>query len=73
MVGFLHRTSRNNLHPARGRILPVNDFADGDLRIETIYTPQGDEYLHATDQNISHCETIYTPQGDEYYRLHSFL
>ncbi len=57
----------DNLHPARGRILPANDFADGDLRIETIYTPQGDEYRVAGETKSSfHVETIYTPQGDEY-------
>ena len=40
---FFVQNSRNNLHPARGRI-QLQGRPGAHVHRETIYTPQGDEY-----------------------------
>ena len=58
-------TPRNNSHPARGRKLLIR-FWQRHPRIETTYTPSGDEnQTFATKHPVICFEITYTPSGDE--------
>ena len=57
-------TSRNNLHPVRGRKQKSANLVVGNKR-ETTYTPSGDENCVIFSFKSPIAETTYTPPGDE--------